>query len=129
MELLKKCFQQYLMWKMLKNAKNSTKDRLTPFNICAACVTLFTYSGWTFCGLRANDGGTGGVQKGPTPKICHIYPTMMKLGTCIPNLKKTPKMFEWRGIPIGFCWHQYFFTGKQNFSFIKKDRYRSHFNA
>ena len=30
-----------------------------------------------------------GVQKGhPLPKICHTYPTMMKLGTFIPYLKK-----------------------------------------
>ena len=30
-----------------------------------------------------------GGQKGPLPKICYTYPTMMKLGTVIP--KKDPK--------------------------------------
>ena len=30
-----------------------------------------------------------GKQKGPLPKIRHTYPTMMKLGTVIPYLKKS----------------------------------------
>ena len=33
----------------------------------------------------------GGGKKAPLPKICHIYPTMMKLGTVIPYLKKIQK--------------------------------------
>ena len=32
-----------------------------------------------------------GVQRSPLPKIFHIYPTMMKLGTIIRFLKKTKK--------------------------------------
>ena len=32
--------------------------------------------------------GRGGGQKAPLPKICHTFPTMMKLGTVIPYLKK-----------------------------------------
>ena len=28
-----------------------------------------------------------GRQKAPLPKICHIYPTMIKLGTVTPYLK------------------------------------------
>ena len=36
----------------------------------------------------------GGGQKSPLPKICHAYPTMMKLGTVIPYLKKTEKIHE-----------------------------------
>ena len=34
----------------------------------------------------------GGEQKGPLPKICLTYPTMMKLGTVIPYLKKIQKI-------------------------------------
>ena len=30
-------------------------------------------------------------QKDPVPKICHTYPTIMKLGTLIPYLKKIQK--------------------------------------
>ena len=35
-----------------------------------------------------------GGQKGPLPKICHTYPTMMKLGTVIPYLKKIQKIMN-----------------------------------
>ena len=38
----------------------------------------------SFWGYSRMEGG----QKGPLPKICHIYPTMMRLGTVIPYLKK-----------------------------------------
>ena len=39
------------------------------------------------------------------PKICHTYPTMIKLGTIIPYLKKTQKIYESRDAPPDFCWH------------------------
>ena len=36
-----------------------------------------------------------GAQKGsPLPKICHTYPTMMKLDTVVPYLKKIQNMYE-----------------------------------
>ena len=41
--------------------------------------------------------GWGWEQKGPFPKICHIYPTMMKLGAVIPYLNKIQKIYESRG--------------------------------
>ena len=45
-----------------------------------------TYSVWAFSGLVTD----GGPPQSPTlPKICHTYPTMMKLGTSIPYLKKS----------------------------------------
>ena len=37
--------------------------------------------------------GEGGNKKAPLPKICHAYPTMMKLGTIIPYLKKIQKIY------------------------------------
>ena len=41
--------------------------------------------------------GWGGGQKGPPlPKISHRYPTMMKLGTVIPYLKKIRQINESR---------------------------------
>ena len=53
-------------------------------------------------------------QKGPPlPKICHSYPTMMKLGAVIPYLKKIQKRNKQRDIPVEFCQHQHFFTGNQ----------------
>ena len=39
----------------------------------------------------AAHGTEGGGQKAPLPKICHTFPTMMKLGTITPYLKKIQK--------------------------------------
>ena len=48
----------------------------------------------------AAHGWGGGV---PLPKICHTYPTVMKLGTVIPYLKKIQKIYESRDTPSEFC--------------------------
>ena len=69
-------------------------------------------SGWAFSGLLT-DGGEG--QKGPLPKICHRYLTLMKLGTVTPYLKKIQKIYESRDTIPEFCWHEHFFTGNQQF--------------
>ena len=45
--------------------------------------------------------GWGG-QKDPLPKICHTYPTMMKLGTVMPYLKKVQKIYESSDTPPKF---------------------------
>ena len=45
----------------------------------------------------------GGGQKDLPSKICQTYPTMMKLGTVIPYLKKTQKIYESRNAPLEFC--------------------------
>ena len=46
--------------------------------------------------------GWGG-KKATLPKICHTYPTIMKLGTVIPYLKKIQIIYESRGTPLEFC--------------------------
>ena len=46
--------------------------------------------------------GWGGLF-GPLPKICHTYPTIMKLGTVIPYLRKIQKMYKSGDTPLGFC--------------------------
>ena len=45
------------------------------------------------------DGG-GGKQKGPLPKICSTYPTIMKLGAVTPYPKKIRKINESRDTPL-----------------------------
>ena len=55
--------------------------------------------------------GWGG--KAPLPKIYYTYPTMMKLDTVTPYLKKIQKIYESRDTPPGFCLHQHFFIGNQ----------------
>ena len=44
-----------------------------------------------------------GGKKAPLPKVCHTCPTMMKLGTVIPYLKKIQKIYESRDTPFKFC--------------------------
>ena len=46
--------------------------------------------------------GKGG-RKAHLPKICHTYPTMMKLGTVTPYLKKIQKIYEPRDTFLEFC--------------------------
>ena len=55
--------------------------------------------------------GGGGFFGPPLLKIRHTYPTMMKLGTVIPYLRKIQKMYKSCDTPLGFCWHKHFFTG------------------
>ena len=47
--------------------------------------------------------GWGGAKKAPLPKICHTYPTVMKLDTVIPYLKKIQKLYESQDKPLKFC--------------------------
>ena len=46
----------------------------------------------------------GGSKKAPLPKICHTYPTMVKIGTVISYLQKIQKIYESRDTPLEFCW-------------------------
>ena len=50
-------------------------------------LTLF---GWAFLGQFTDGCG----KNAPLPKICHTYPTMMKLGTVIPYLKEIQALYE-----------------------------------
>ena len=55
----------------------------------------------------------GGPFWPPVSKICHTYPTIMKLDTVIPYLRKIQKMYKSRDTSLEFCWHQHFFTRNQ----------------
>ena len=65
---------------------------------------------WNISGLLTDGEGLFGP---PLPKICHTYPAMMKLGTVIPYLRKTQKIYKSRDTSLEFCWHQHFFTRNQ----------------
>ena len=56
--------------------------------------------------IMGGGSGGGGGKKAPFLKICHTYPTMMKLGTVIPYLKKIQKIYESRDTPLEFRRHQ-----------------------
>ena len=55
--------------------------------------------------FRAAYGLGGGrvVFLAPLPKIRQTYPTMMKLGTVIPCLRKIQKMYKSRDAFLEFC--------------------------
>ena len=54
---------------------------------------------------------------------------MVKLGTVIPYLKKIQKVYESRNTPFEFCRNQHFLPEISNFCYMKKYRYRLHFNT
>ena len=43
------------------------------------------------------------VKKAPLHKICHTYPTTMKLGTVIAYLKKIQEIYKSRDTSLQFC--------------------------
>ena len=45
----------------------------------------------------------GGGQKGPPSLKSVTHPTIIKLGTVIPYLKKIQKLYESRDTPLKFC--------------------------
>ena len=42
-----------------------------------------------------------------------LYPTMMKLGTVIPYLRKTQEIYKSHDTSLEFCRYQHFFTRNQ----------------
>ena len=56
-----------------------------------------------FFGAALELGGGAGKKPLPLPKICHRYPTMMKLSTVIPYLKRMQKICESRDTPLELC--------------------------
>ena len=73
--------------------------------------------------------GWGASKRPLVPKICHTYPTMMKLGTGILYLKKFKNIYKSSETPLKFCRHSIFSPENSNLCHIKKYRYRLHFNT
>ena len=73
--------------------------------------------------------GWRGAKKATLPKICHTYPTIMKLGTVIPYLKKFQKLYESRDTPLSCADISIFLPEISKFCYIKKYRYRFHLDT
>ena len=69
-----------------------------------------------------------GGEKSPLPKLCHIYPTMIKLDTVIPYLRKIKKIYEHVTQPLS-CADRIFSPIISKFCFFKKYRCRFHFDT
>ena len=70
-----------------------------------------------------------GAKRTPLPKICQIYLTMMKLGTCIPYLKKSKKYINHVTHPLSSADISNFSPEISKFCYIKKYMYRLHFDT
>ena len=77
--------------------------------------------------LTDGEGGLKRREKVPLPNICNTYPTMMKLGTVTPYLKKIQKIMNHVTHPLRFAYIRIFQISK--FCCIKKYRYRLHFGS
>ena len=71
-----------------------------------------------------------GAKKSPPPnlKICHTYPTLMKLGTVVPCLKKIQKYINHVAHLLSSADTSIFSPKISNFCYIRKYSYRLHFN-
>ena len=69
----------------------------------ALCIKFSALNLFRMDFFWAAHGPGGEGQKGSLPKICHTYPTIMKLGTVIPYLKKIQKLYESRDTLLKFC--------------------------
>ena len=69
----------------------------------------------------------GGGGRPPLPKICHTYPTMIKLGTVIPYLKKLQKIYDSRDTAPGSTDISIFSRENSKVCYVKKYKYRLHF--
>ena len=84
-------------------------------------TSCIAYSEWAIFGLLTIGGEGGGAKRYPLPKIWHTYPTMMKPGTVVPNLKNIQKVYESRNAPLKFCWHRHFLTQNQQIFAVSRN--------
>ena len=71
----------------------------------------------------------GEGKKASLPKICHTYPTMMKLGTVIPYLKKIQNYINHVTQPLSSADINIFLMEISKVGYINKYRYRSHLDT
>ena len=61
-------------------------------------------------------------------KTCHTYPTMIKIGTVMPYPKKIQKIMNYVTHQLSSADISIFSPDFSKFCYIKKDRYRLHFD-
>ena len=101
--------QKIINYRDYKNFNNEKfqsdicKMNLNTTNLEGFMKTVFHIFNPVHDGLFRGCSRMAGGKKAPLPKICHTYPTMMKLGTVIPCPKKIQKIYESRDTPLDFC--------------------------
>ena len=81
------------------------------------------------CFEAPHGSGWWAAKRSSLPKICHTYPTMMKLGSVIPYLKNFQKLYESRDTPLGSADISIVLPEISKFCYIKKYRYRIHLDT
>ena len=91
----------YLLLTKVKYTTSQLKLLLSVKKLFDKILTFQPYSRWA--GFFGTVEGLG-KPKAPTSlyKICHTYPTMIKLGAVTPFLKKFQKIYESRDTPLDF---------------------------
>ena len=67
----------------------------------------------------------GGVGNTPFYKICHKHPTVVKLGTVLPYLRKIQKIYKSRDTPLSFADISIFSTGISKCCLLIIKKYRT----
>ena len=99
------------------------------YDLCNFLVEMLTFNPIQHGHFRGYWRMGGGPKRPPLPRICHTYPTMMKLGTIIPYLKKIQKLYQSRDTPLSSADISIFSREISKFCYIKKYRYRLHFDT
>ena len=68
------------------------------------------------------------TKKATLPNICHTCPVMIKFGTIIPYLKRSKKHMNHVAHPLSSADISIFSPEINNHYYIKKYRYKLHFN-
>ena len=127
--LIKYYLIKHLILQKIQNMTNAKVDLLQWFiyvlikKLLVMVLTLFRMG---FFGAAHR---WGLAKKATIHKICHTYPTMMKLSTVIAYLKKFQKTYESRDTPLEFCWNQHFLLEISKLCYIKKYRYSLQFDT
>ena len=113
--VVQRCSVKKVLLQISRNSQENTCVRGSfLIKMQAQPTTLLTLFRMGIFGA-AHGWGVGGTKSPPLLKISHIYPTMMKLGTVIPYLKKIQKIYESPDTPLDLCWHQHFYQKSANF--------------
>ena len=84
---------ELLFWTLLVSLKASVSD----------FYRFWTLTQFTTCLFRATHGWGRVGTKARLPKICHTFPTMMKLGTVKPYVRKIQKIYNSHDTPLSFA--------------------------
>ena len=106
-----------------KETELESSNQETSLSVGKNIETVLTLFRTSFFRLLTD--GEGAKKTPHLPKICHTYPTMMKLGGNYTLPKEETKNYDPHDTPLEFC---IFSLQISKFCYIKKHRYRFYFD-